>query len=137
MPAQATIPNQNFNYHRWRNHRIPLQNQIHTLSFHESRTSKDNNRKKKNTRRKPPPRKSNKNNPSRKLKEDIHKNRMSTRTIKIIGNNNYFSLISLNINGLNSQLKRHRLTDWLHKHTQHFADYRNPMSRKKTDTTSE
>jgi hypothetical protein len=27
----------------------------------------------------------------------------------------YFSLISLNINGLNSPIKRHGLTDWLHK----------------------
>jgi exonuclease III len=31
------------------------------------------------------------------------------------GNTNYFSLISLNINGLNSPIKRHRLTAWLHK----------------------
>jgi exonuclease III len=31
------------------------------------------------------------------------------------GNTNYFSLISLNINGLNSPRKRHRLIDWLHK----------------------
>jgi exonuclease III len=36
-------------------------------------------------------------------------------TTKIIGSNNYFSLISLNFNGLNSPIKRHRLTDWLHK----------------------
>jgi exonuclease III len=37
------------------------------------------------------------------------------------GNNNYFSLISLNINGLNSPLKRYRLTDWLHKQDRHFC----------------
>jgi hypothetical protein len=47
MPAQATIPGQNLNYHRWRNQSIPQQKQIHTLSFHESSPSKDNNRKKK------------------------------------------------------------------------------------------
>jgi exonuclease III len=40
---------------------------------------------------------------------------MTTLTTKITGSNNYFSLISLNINGLNSKIKRHRLTDWLHK----------------------
>jgi exonuclease III len=40
---------------------------------------------------------------------------MPTLTTKIIGSNNYFSLISLNINGLNLLIKRHRLTDWLHK----------------------
>ena len=45
MPAQATIPGQTLNYHRWRNQSIPGQNQIHTISFHESSPSKDNNRK--------------------------------------------------------------------------------------------
>ena len=39
---------------------------------------------------------------------------MPTLTTKIKGSNNYFSLISLNINGLNSPIKRHRLTDCLH-----------------------
>jgi hypothetical protein len=34
---------------------------------------------------------------------------MPMLTTKIIESNNYFSLISLNINGLNSLLKRHRL----------------------------
>jgi hypothetical protein len=32
------------------------------------------------------------------LKEDSHKNRIPTLTTKITGNNNDFSLISLNIN---------------------------------------
>ena len=60
-------------------------------------------------------------NPSTNLKEDSHKNRMPTLTTKIKGNNNYFSLISLNINGLNSPKKRHRLTDWLHKQDPTFC----------------
>jgi exonuclease III len=46
---------------------------------------------------------------------------MTTLTTKIIGSNNYFSLISLNINGLNSPVKRHRLTDWLHKQDETFC----------------
>jgi exonuclease III len=40
---------------------------------------------------------------------------MPTLTTKIIGSNSYFSLISLNINGLNSPIKRYTLTDWLQK----------------------
>jgi exonuclease III len=40
---------------------------------------------------------------------------MPTLTTKITGCKNYFSLISLNINGLNSPIKRHRLTNSLHK----------------------
>jgi exonuclease III len=42
-------------------------------------------------------------------------NRIPTLTTKITGSNNYFFLISLNINGLNPPIKRHRLTDWLYK----------------------
>jgi exonuclease III len=40
---------------------------------------------------------------------------MPNLATKIVGSNNYFSLISLNINGFNSLIKRHRLTDWLQK----------------------
>jgi exonuclease III len=46
---------------------------------------------------------------------------MPTLTTKITGRSNYFSLISLNTNGLNSQVKRHRLTDWLHKQDPKFC----------------
>ena len=42
-------------------------------------------------------------------------NRIPTLTTKVAEKNNHFSLISLNINGLNSPIKRHRLTDWIHK----------------------
>ena len=60
MPAQANIPGQTLNYHRWRNQSIPRQNQIHTLSFHKSSPSKDNNRKKPLKGQKPRHRKSKK-----------------------------------------------------------------------------
>jgi exonuclease III len=46
---------------------------------------------------------------------------MPTLRTKIIGSNNDFYLISLNINGLNSPIKRHRLTDWLHKQDPTFC----------------
>jgi exonuclease III len=46
---------------------------------------------------------------------------MPTLTTKITGSNNYFSLISLKINGLNFPIKRHRLTDWLHKEYATFS----------------
>jgi hypothetical protein len=54
-------------------------------------------------------------NLSTNLKEDSHKNRIANLTTKITGSNNYFSLIFLNINGLHSPIKKHRLTDWLCK----------------------
>jgi exonuclease III len=46
---------------------------------------------------------------------------MPNLTTKIIRSNNYFSLVSLNIDGLNSPIKKHRLTDWLHKQDPTFS----------------
>lgn len=42
LPAQATIHNKTLNYHRWKNQSIPWENQIHTISMHESSPSNDN-----------------------------------------------------------------------------------------------
>ena len=56
---------------------------------------------------------------------------MPTLTTKIIGSNNYFSLISLNINGLNSPIKRRRLTDWLHKQDTTFCCLQETHFRKR------
>jgi exonuclease III len=42
-------------------------------------------------------------------------NRIPNLRINITGSNNNFSLIFLNINGLNSPIKRHTITDWLCK----------------------
>jgi hypothetical protein len=52
--------------------------------------------------------------------EANYKNIISPLTIKITGSNNHFSLISLNINGLKFQIKRHKLKDWIFKHDSTF-----------------
>jgi exonuclease III len=65
------------------------------------------------------------------LKKDHHKNRIQTLTTKITGSNNYFSLLSLNINGLNSPIKRNRLTDWLHKQDPIFCCIQETQLRNK------
>ena len=39
----------------------------------------------------------------------------ATNNLKIIVDNNYWSLISLNINGLNFPVKRQSLREWRHK----------------------
>ena len=46
---------------------------------------------------------------------------MSPLTKKITVSNNHFSLISLNINGLNSPIKRKKLTDWIYKQDPMFC----------------
>jgi hypothetical protein len=62
---------------------------------------------------------------------------MPTLTTKTIGSNSCFALISLNINGLNYPIKRHRKQTGYTNRTQHFAAYSKPISGKMTDTTSE
>jgi hypothetical protein len=47
-------------------------------------------------------------------------NRIPTLTTKITGSNSDFSLISPNINGFNSPIKRHRLTDLFSKQNPTF-----------------
>ena len=37
------------------------------------------------------------------------------------GSNNHYSLISLNINGINAPIKRHRLTNWIRKQDPTFC----------------
>ena len=42
-----------------------------------------------------------------------HRLTSPTMKTKLTGDSNHWSLISLNVNGLNSPIKRHRLTDWI------------------------
>ena len=44
----------------------------------------------------------------------------STKT-KLTGDSNHWSLKSLNINGLNSPINKHRLTDWIQKMNPSFC----------------
>jgi hypothetical protein len=60
-----------------------------------------------NTRREIMLKKKQENNLSTNLKQDSHMSKIPTLATKITRNNNDFSLISLNINELNSPIKRH------------------------------
>ena len=35
--------------------------------------------------------------------------------------NNYLSVITLNVNGLNAPIKRHRIAEWIRKHDPHIC----------------
>jgi hypothetical protein len=54
-------------------------------------------------------------------KEDSDTNIIPPPTTKITGSNNHWFLISLNINGHNSPIKRHRLTNWICKQDPAFC----------------
>ena len=52
--------------------------------------------------------------------------------------NNYLSIITLNINGLNAPIKRHRIAEWIRKHDPHICCLQDPSHDKRlTETESE
>ena len=52
--------------------------------------------------------------------------------------NKYLSIITLNINGLNAPIKRHRIAEWIRKHDHKYTAYRDlPQNRRPTQTESE
>ena len=53
-------------------------------------------------------------------KGKTHKLASLTMKTNLTGNGNYRLLISLNVNGLHSTIKRHRLTDWIQKQNPSF-----------------
>ena len=58
---------------------------------------------------------------SKKTKRRKTHRNCSTSKAKIAGNSNHYFLIYININGLNFPIKRHRLSDWIHKQNPAFC----------------
>jgi hypothetical protein len=105
MPNHATIPSKTLNYQRLRNQDILGQNQFTQYLFYKLGPTKDNRLKTPTQGGKLHPRKiRNVIFFQKNRKEDSHTNIKITS--KIRGNNNYYSLITLN--GLNSPIKRHK-----------------------------
>jgi hypothetical protein len=75
-----------------------------------------------NTRKIPAPKKGQdiKQLTTKSKAESYKRIKPSTKT-NISGTNNHLSLISLNINGLNSPIKRHKLSDWIRKQDPAFC----------------
>ena len=51
--------------------------------------------------------------------------------------NNYLSIITLNVNGLNATIKRHRIAEWIRKHDPHICCLQETHLRKKRSTQTE
>jgi hypothetical protein len=58
---------------------------------------------------------------TRKSKAESHKHIKPPTKTNISGTNSQLYLISLNINGLNSSIKTHKLTEWIHKQDPTFS----------------
>ena len=52
--------------------------------------------------------------------------------------NNYLSIITLNVNGLNAPIKSHRIAEWIRKHDPHMCSLQDThLGQKTTQTESE
>lgn len=114
MQMQRTISSNTLSYRRWRKQNISRQIQIETVSIHKSSSTE-------NTRWKTPTQREyyiqenigNRQSHTRKNKGSIHTH-TNTTNIKVTRSNPW-SLISLNIDGLNSSIKRFKLTKCIQK----------------------
>ena len=110
MPVQATIPSKTLNQHSWRKQNNSEQNQIQTISTNQPyRGSWKENC---NTRKYLHHRKY-KILSTTKPKGEDHKHIKPPTKTNIPGTDSHLSLIFLNINGLKSHIKRHKVTDWI------------------------
>ena len=46
--------------------------------------------------------------------------------------NKYLSIITLNVNGLNAPVKRHKIAEWIRKHDPHMLPTRHPPQNKRS-----
>ena len=52
--------------------------------------------------------------------------------------NNHLSIITLNVNGVNAPIKRHRIAEWIRKHDPNMLPMRDPpRNERPTQTESE
>jgi hypothetical protein len=122
MPTQATIASKTLNQHRWRKQNIPGQNQIQTVSIYQASLTEDPGRKNPIQGRYLQSKKGQDiKHLTTKSKAESHKHIKSCTKTNISGTNSHLSLISVNINGLNLPIKRHKLTDWIHKQDPAFC----------------
>jgi hypothetical protein len=107
MPAQATIPSKSLNYYSWRNQDFFFHDKIKFTQYLSTNPTLqgiiDGKLKHKEGKYILEKQES---NLSTNPKESSHTIKIPPISTKITGSNNHYSLISLNVNGLNSPNKK-------------------------------
>jgi hypothetical protein len=60
--------------------------------------------------------------------------KLNIREIKNVWKTTHFPTLTLNINGFNAPIKRHRIANWIKNKTQSYVAYGKPISLRKTNT---
>ena len=102
QPRLLYLPSKALNQDRRPNKEFPRQKKSKRIRFHQTSSARD---AKGNTLRK-----------GRKREREREEHRYKKSAM-----NNYLSIITLNVNGLNTPIKRHRIAEWIRKHDPHIC----------------
>ena len=100
--AKTTVPSMALNQGRRPNKEFPRQKKSKRIYLHQTSSARDAKGAAVRKGRK------------REREREEHR-------YKKLAMNKYLSIITLNINGLNAPIKRHRIADWIRKHDPHIC----------------
>ena len=102
--TKTTLPSKALNQDRRPNKELPRQKKSKRIQLHQTSSARDA-----------------KGTALRKgRKREIDRQRERNTSMKKMAMNKYLSIITLNVNGLNAPIKRHRTADWIRKHDPHI-----------------
>ena len=107
--TKTTLPSNNLSQDRRRNKEFPRQKKSKRIHLHQTNSARDA-----------------KGTALRKRERET-----GTQAQKKKAMNNYLSIITLNVDGLNAPIKRHRIAEWIRKHDPHICGLQETHPRTK------
>ena len=99
--TKATLPSKALNQDRRPNKEFPRQKKSKRIHFHQTSSARDAK--------------------GTALRKERKRERDRNTGMKTMAMSNYLSIITLNINGLNAPIKRHRIAEWIRRHDPHIC----------------
>ena len=112
--TKATLPSKALNQDRRPNKELPRQKKSKTIQLHQTSSARDAK--------------------GIALRKGRNRERERNTGRTKMAMDNYLSIITLNVNGLNDPIKRHRIAEWIRKHDPHICCLQETNLRKKTYT---
>ena len=112
--TKTTLPSKALNQDRRPNKEVPRQKKSKRIQLHQTSSARDAKRT--------------------ALRKGRKRERQRNTGRKKKAMNNYLSIITFNVNGLNAPIKGHRIAEWIRKHDPHICCLQEAHLRKKTYT---
>ena len=99
--TETTLPSKALNQDRRSNKQYPRQKTSKRIHLHQTSSARDAK--------------------GTALRKGTKRERQRNTGREKMATNNYLSIITLNVNGLNAPIKRHRIAEWIRKHDPHIC----------------